>query len=220
MEESELIGETRRRRDRIRLASSSLVLLGTFIIAYSMRYPSLSVIREDVRRMGLMAPIAFILIYAGATLVFIPKNLLSVAAGSVFGMIGGTFLVLAGATLGAIVAFLVARKIGRSSVERLSGRRISNLNTRISERPFMSIFIGRLIPIVPFTLLNYAAGLSSVGITVYVAASIIGMLPGTTSYVALGAYGTHLSSWELILAVLSFAALIMLGRKIVRKAND
>lgn len=220
MEESEPKDEARQRRDRLRLAIIALILLGTFIIAASRSYPSLSAIEEYVRGLGLIAPLAFILIYAGATLVFIPKNLLSIAAGGLFGMMGGTIFVLVGATLGAIVAFLVARKIGRSSVERLSGQRISNLNARINERPFMSILVGRLIPVVPFTLLNFAAGLSSVAFIVYVGASIIGMFPGTASYVALGAYGTHLSSWELILAILIFAALIMLGRKFVRRSND
>ena len=220
MEKSDSGNELTRRQDRVRLLGIALFLLLTFALAYSLHYPSLTVLRGDVRRMGFFAPIVFILIYTAATLFFVPKNLLSIAAGGIFGMTLGTLFVLVGAMIGAIVAFLVARKIGRSSMERLAGRKISKLNTRIGERPFVSIFLGRLIPVLPFTLLNYAAGLSSVSFIAYVGASVIGMLPGTASYVALGAYGTHLRSWEFVLAILAFLVLILLSRKLMRKRND
>jgi len=207
-------------RARARLIGIAVFLFLAFILAYSFNYPSLSAIRSDVRQIGFLAPLIFILVYAAATLFFVPKNLLSIAAGGVFGMIPGILFVLAGATIGSIVAFVGARKIGRSSVERLAGRRLSQFDTRLGERPFIGILLGRLIPVVPFTLLNYAAGLSSVGFMAYLAATVLGMLPGTASYVALGAYGVHLRSWEFVAAILAFLGFMLLTRKLARKGND
>lgn len=209
-----------RRRDRTRLVGIALFLILAFALAYSFNYPSVNSIRGDVRQIGFLAPLMFILVYAIATLFFIPKNLLSIAAGGVFGMIPGILFVVAGATIGSIIAFLSARKIGRSSVERLVGRRLSEFDTRLGERPFVGILLGRLIPVVPFTLLNYAAGLSAVGFMAYLGATVLGMLPGTASYVALGAYGIHLRSWEFVMAIVAFLGFILLTRKLARKIND
>lgn len=219
MEKSVSRGEITRRGDRRRLIGIALFLLLAFILAYSLNYPSLNAIRGDVRQIGFLAPIMFILVYAIATLFFVPKNLLSIAAGGVFGMIPGTLFVVAGATIGSIIAFVASRRIGRLSVERLAGRKISQIDARLSERPFVGILLARLIPIVPFTLLNYAAGLSAVGFSAYLGATVLGMLPGTASYVALGAYGIHLRSWEFIVAVLAFLGFFFLLRKLAKRTS-
>lgn len=220
MRESDLGDDVTRRRARVRLIGIAVFLFLAFALAYSFNYPSLTAIQGDVRQIGFLAPLMFILVYAVATLFFVPKNLLSIVAGGTFGMIPGMLFVLAGATVGSVIAFLGARKIGRSSVERLAGRRLSQLDTRLGERPFLGILLGRLIPVVPFTLLNYAAGLSAVGFMAYLGATVLGMLPGTASYVALGAYGIHLRSWEFVVAILAFLGFILLTRKLARKSND
>ena len=212
--------ETERRRDRFRLLAIALFLLLTLALAYVLPYPSIGRLRREIQGMGFFAPLIFIFIYAAATLIFVPKNLLSVLAGGVFGLVRGTSFVLIGATTGAIIAFLASRKLGRTSLERLAGRRIALLDARIGERPFASILLARLIPVVPFTLLNYAAGLSSVCFLAYVGASVLGILPGTVSYVALGAYGTRVHSWQFILAVFALLVLALLSWKFKVKRND
>ena len=220
MRMSDLGDDVALRWARVRLIGIAVFLLLAFVLAYSMNYPSLTVIRGEVRQIGSLAPLMFVLVYAVATLLFVPKNLLSIVAGGTFGMIPGMLFVLAGATIGSIIAFLGARKIGRSSVERLAGRRFSQFDAHLGERPFVGILLGRLIPVVPFTLLNYVAGLSAVGFMAYLGATVLGMLPGTASYVALGAYGIHLRSWESIVAILAFLGFILLTRKLARKRND
>lgn len=210
---------TRQRQDRIRLLAIGVFLLLTFVLAYSLNYPSLAVIKGDIRRIGFFAPLVFIFVYTAATLFFVPKNLLSIVAGAVFGLVSGIVFVLIGATLGSVIAFLGARQMGRSAVERLSGRKIARLDNQLVKKPFSGILIARLIPIVPFTLLNYAAGLSGVGFISYVGATVLGMLPGTWSYVALGAYGIHLRTWEFSAAALAFVAFLFLTRVLVRRSN-
>lgn len=215
---SERIGK--QRNDRIRLLLIGCFFLFAFAGAYSLNYPSVSAIRSDVSRIGFFAPVIFIGIYTLATLFFVPKNVLSIAAGAVFGLLPGISYVLVGATAGSVVAFFGARGFGRSSIERLAGQRVSRLDARLAGSPFLGILIARLIPIVPFTLLNFAAGLSGVAFAPYLGATVIGMLPGTASYVALGAYGTNLRSWEFALAVLVFVGFWILTRRLMRKNRD
>ena len=90
----------------------------------------------------------------------------------------------------------------------------------MGDRPFLGILIARLIPVIPFTLLNYAAGLSSVRFLPFLGATVIGMLPGTASYVAVGAYGIQPHSWEFALALLVLLVVGLLTRKIERSKSD
>lgn len=191
-------------RDRIRLISIGVFLLLTFTAAYSFHYPSGTTLRTEILNIGFFAPFIFMGIYTLATLFFVPKNFLSIVAGAVFGLLPGIGYVLIGATVGSIVAFFGSRLLGRTSIERLAGRRISQFDARLGQSPFTGILIARLIPVIPFTLLNYAAGLSAVAFFPYVAATVVGMLPGTASYVALGAFGTKLHSWEFAIAAFAF----------------
>lgn len=205
--------------DQRRLMALGIFLLAAFGLAYSFNYPSIEQIRSEVHQLGLLGPLIFILVYMIATLFFVPKNVMSIAAGGVFGLGPALVYVLIGATLGSVMAFLGARKVGRVSVERLAGQRISLLDQRLGDRPFLGVLIARLIPVIPFTLLNYAAGLSSVGFLAFLGATVIGMLPGTASYVAVGAYGIQPHSWEFALALLVLLAFGLLTRKIVRSKS-
>ena len=213
-ESNEQIGE--QRRDRLRLLSIGIFLMLAFAVAYSLHYPAITTLRAEISKIGFLAPFILIGVYILATLLFVPKNFLSIAAGAAFGLLPGIAYVLIGATIGSIVAFSGSRFLGRAAIERLAGQRISRLDARLGESPFIGILIARLIPVVPFTLLNYASGLSAVAFFPYVTATIIGMIPGTASYVALGAYGTKLHSWQYALAAIVFAAFWTLTHRLLR----
>ena len=209
----------RLRGDRLRLIVIAVALLLLFALAYSLNYPSVATIRSKAESLGYIAPLIFVLIYAAASLAFIPKNLLSIAAGGVFGFTSGFLLVMVGATSGSVIAFLGSRRIGRASVERLAGGRLAQVDFHLGERPFLGVLVGRLIPVVPFTLLNYLAGLSAVRFPAYLGATVIGMIPGSLSYVALGAYGVQLRPWEFALMNVIFLALSLLLRKLAGRQN-
>lgn len=216
-ESTERIGE--QRKDRIRLLSIGIFLVLALAVAYSLHYPAIATLRTEISKLGFLAPLVLIGVYTLATLLFVPKNFLSIAAGAAFGLLPGIAYVLIGATIGSIVAFWSSRYFGRSAIERLAGHRISQLDARLRESPFVGILIARLIPVVPFTLLNYASGLSAVAFFPYVAATVIGMIPGTASYVALGAYGTKLHSWAFALAAVIFVALWTLTHRLLRASR-
>lgn len=144
-----------------------------------------------VESLGPWAPIAFIGIYTIAAILFIPGSLLTLFAGTFFGIISGTIYVSIGSTLGATLAFLIGRHLARNWVEgKITGHpKFKAIDSAVAQEGWKIVGLTRLSPIFPFNLLNYAYGLTKVKFTHYVLASWIGMLPGTLLYVYIGSLG-------------------------------
>jgi uncharacterized membrane protein YdjX (TVP38/TMEM64 family) len=140
-----------------------------------------------VQGLGPWGPAAFVAGYALATVALVPGSVLTLAAGAIFGLGKGTALALVAATLGASAAFLVARYLARGVVERrLAGNeRFAAIDRAIGTEGRKIVLLLRLSPVFPFSLLNYALGLTRVRLADYLVASI-GMLPGTLLYVYYG----------------------------------
>ena len=140
-----------------------------------------------IRDLGPWAPVVFIGGYAVAVVAGVPGSLLTLAAGAIFGLVAGVAYVFVGATLGSAAAFLVSRYLARGLIEkRVAGNpRFQAIDRAIAEDGRRIVFLLRLSPVFPFTLLNYALGLSRVRFADYLVASV-GMLPGTLLYVYYG----------------------------------
>ncbi len=140
-----------------------------------------------VESLGIWGPAVFIAGYAISVVAFVPASLLTLAAGAIFGVAWGTLYTLVAATAGAAGAFLVARYLARSRIEqRLAGNtRFDAVDRAVGAQGRKIVFLLRLSPVFPFSLLNYALGLTRVGFVDYVIASL-GMLPGTVLYVYSG----------------------------------
>lgn len=140
-----------------------------------------------VQGQGPLAPVVFVAGYALAVVAFVPGALLTLAAGAIFGLAEGTALVFVAAVLGSTAAFLLSRHLARRWVEgRLRGDpRFGAIDRAVGREGRRIVFLLRLSPVFPFNLLNYALGLTSVGLADYVLASF-GMLPGTLLYVYSG----------------------------------
>jgi uncharacterized membrane protein YdjX (TVP38/TMEM64 family) len=137
--------------------------------------------------LGPWGPIAFAAGYVLATVAFVPGSLLTLAAGALFGLLRGTVLVFVAATLGASLAFLIARYAARGAIERrlADNERFAAIDRAIGAQGRRIVFLLRLSPLFPFNLLNYALGLTRVRFPDYLVASA-GMLPGTLLYVYYG----------------------------------
>lgn len=132
--------------------------------------------------------VAFVLLYVVACVLLVPGSVLTLGAAAVFGFWRGLLLVSLGATLGATAAFLVGRHLARGWVRRrIAGNaRFEAMDRAVAREGWKIVSLTRLSPVFPFTLLNYAYGLTSVSLCDYVLASWLGMLPGTVLYVYLG----------------------------------
>ena len=144
-----------------------------------------------IRHLGLAGAFIFIAVYALAAVLFLPGAIFTIAAGLVYGIVGGTAVALAGATLGAGLAFLVARYLVRGRIEEFvrKNRRFGAIDDAIGQEGWKIVGLLRLSPLIPFNVSNYFYGVTSIGFWPYLLASFVGILPGTLLYAYLGAIG-------------------------------
>jgi uncharacterized membrane protein YdjX (TVP38/TMEM64 family) len=140
-----------------------------------------------VNGLGAWGPIVFILGYAVAVVAFLPGSVLTLAAGAIFGLGAGVAYAFTAAVIGSSAAFLVSRYLARGAIERrLAGNaRFAAIDRAVGAEGRKIVFLLRLSPAFPFSLLNYALGLTQVRFVDYLVAAI-GMLPGTVLYVYYG----------------------------------
>ena len=150
---------------------------------------SLETLDASIRQAGILGPLMFMGIYALATVLFLPGSVLTLAGGALFGPVAGTFYNLTGATLGATLAFLVARYLASDWVTRKTGGRLKQMIEGVEKEGWQFVAFTRLVPLFPFNLLNYALGLSRIKLLHYVIASYLFMLPGALAYTYLGYAG-------------------------------
>ena len=167
-------------------------------------YLNADTIEAAVRNAGAFAPIMFVAVFALATIVFLPGALFGLAGGVLFGPLWGTVWNLVGATLGATIAFLIARFIAGDWIAAKAKGRLQTLLSGVDAQGWRFVALTRLVPIVPFNLLNYALGLTRIPILQYVIATVVCMVPGTAAYAWLGHAGKAALSGDT--AALSYAA--------------
>ena len=150
---------------------------------------------EWLRGAGPPGMVVFAAAYLLATVVMLPGSVLTLGAGFAYGPVVGLLLVSPASVLAATVAFVLGRTVARGWVSRRVGanRRFAAIDEAVAQGGFKMVLLLRLSPVVPFNLLNYALGLTRVGLGRYVLASFIGMLPGTFFYVYLGSFVTSAS---------------------------
>lgn len=142
-----------------------------------------------VQGAGAWAPLLFMAIYAVGAVLFLPGSVLTLAGGALFGPVLGTLYNLTGATLGATLAFLVARYLASGWVAEKTGGRLRQLINGVEGEGWRFVAFVRLVPLFPFNLLNYALGLTRIRLSHYILATWIFMLPGAVAYTYLGYAG-------------------------------
>ncbi|UZJ25811.1 VTT domain-containing protein [Rhodococcus antarcticus] len=199
---------------RSRVVVLSVLVVGAVAVALLVDLPSaerLGAVVDGARPWGWLLVVGG---YAVAALLPVPKSVLTVAAGAVLGIGVGLAVVLAGATLGAAIAFALARWLGAGTAALDRWPRVVDL---LERRGLLAVVVLRLVPLVPFTALNYAAGLSPVRPVDYVLGTAVGMLPGTAAAVTLGAYGSDPGSTPFLLAVAAVVLLVGGGALAARR---
>jgi uncharacterized membrane protein YdjX (TVP38/TMEM64 family) len=164
-------------------------------------------VRDWVESVGPLAPLAFIAVSATLTVLMIPGPLLAGASGLLFGTALGFPVSLTSAVLGAVIAFTISRYLAGDAIERLAGPRITAAEELVSRRGFVSVLYARIVPGLPYTLVNYAAGLTRIPLLVFAAATALGAAPRAFAYTALGGSLGNLRSPEAAIAVTVLVAI-------------
>lgn len=175
----------------LKAAALALLLIGLAVLAVVLGTPDVDGMRADVDAAGAWGPLVFLALYLGLSLIPCPKALLTAAGGALFGLLPGATLSLLAALVGAVVAFGIGRLLGRDLVDRLTRGRLAEVDDLLREHGVTAVMVVRLVPLVPYIVINYAAGLTGIRLRHYVLGSAVGMIPGSLAYAALGAYGTE-----------------------------
>lgn len=167
-----------------------IMLLSTVtVVLLNREQISGEVIQQWLTDAGSAAPLLFILLYAIAAPLFFPGSVLTLAGGALFGPIWGSLYSLTGATIGAGIAFLIARTLAADWVTQKSGARLQPLIRGVEAEGWRFVAFVRLVPLFPFNLLNYALGLTRIRFSHYIIATYLCMLPGAVAYTYLGYAG-------------------------------
>jgi len=172
--------------------------------------PWLKTFQAYVKSAGPMGYVVYALGYALIALVF-PGSVLTIGAGAIFGIVGGTIVVATGATLTATIAFLLARTVLRKKVERMTkdNPKFRAVDQAIAKEGIKIVLLVRLAAVFPFTIVNYAFGLTGIRLLPYVLTTAIGILPGTIAFVYIGAAAASVATQDRTKLAFTIAGLVI-----------
>jgi len=177
------------------MKASKAILVGLLLAAVFVSFLFLPVrawfmqFEGYVRSLGAIGPVVVVLVYVLCTVLFVPGSAITIGSGTLFGLQTGFIVVVFGANLGALCAFLLARSFLREKVTSWANgnTKFRSLDQAIGKQGFKMVLLTRLSPVFPFVLLNYFLGLTAVRPGAYALANLLGMLPATFLFVYIGA---------------------------------
>jgi uncharacterized membrane protein YdjX (TVP38/TMEM64 family) len=195
----------------VRASALGLVLVAGLVLVLTVDLPSVGAVRNWVDGAGGVAWAAMVVGLALLLLAPVPRSALSVLLGVVAGFGPGLAVALAGGLLGGLAAFGLSRGLGRAAVTRLAGHRLSRVDRLMVGHGFWALLAGRLLPVVPFVVLSYGAGLTAVRLAPYAASTAIGLVPSTVVQVGIGASADVLATWATTFTVVPAVAAVVLS---------
>lgn len=170
--------------------------------------------------LGLLAPIVYIVLFTFVPLTFFPDSVLAIAGGMAFGFFKGSLLTIIGALCGGSLAFFITRYLGKDVIKK----DISILGKHTQEKGFLVILILRLIPLVPFDVISYSAGMSGIKYKDFFLATLLGIIPGVAVFSNIGDKSLEAGSSEFYISIALLIVLlvvsVLLKKKISAKFSD
>jgi uncharacterized membrane protein YdjX (TVP38/TMEM64 family) len=163
-----------------------------------------------LQQMGIWAPIIYILLYTVGTLLILPSTPLNLSGGAIFNVWWGTLWTTVAAVIAAVVAFAFTRTVGRELIARKLAGRWEAIDAEIRQGGLFYLFAIRLLPIIPYGLVNFGAGLTSIRFRDYLLGTILGTVPGVLPFVMMGSGLQALSEGNLLPLMCAFALTGML----------
>jgi uncharacterized membrane protein YdjX (TVP38/TMEM64 family) len=196
------------RRRVVALLAVSVILVA-FVLVVPL--PSALQLRDWATSVGPWFPLAFLAAHIVVTVLPFPRTAFTLSAGLMFGPLLGVGIALVASTVSAVIALLLVRAAGWQLDRLVRHPRVDALNGRLERRGWLTVLSMRMIPAVPFSVLNYAAGASAIRLLPYTLATIVGLLPGTAAIVIFGDALTGNVSPLMFLVSASTAALGIVG---------
>lgn len=166
-----------------------ICIIAIGVVAYLLGGLAPEQIQTWLELVGIWAPIIYIIIYTIATILVLPSTALNLTGGAIFGPWIGTLWTSVAAVIAAIVAFYYSRTVGRELISQKLAGRWQAMDAEMRQGGLFYMFAIRLLPIIPYGLVNFAAGLTSVSFKDYLLGTILGTVPGVLPFVMLGSSG-------------------------------
>lgn len=214
---------TARQVSRTRIVLTGIAAAAVVLVVLLVPLPTAVQLRDWATSLGPWFPLAFLGAHIVVTVLPFPRTAFTLAAGLLFGPVLGVLIAVTASTVSALLALYGVRALGWQFSSLISHPTIDALDARLRTRGWPAVLSLRLIPAVPFSVLNYAVAASSVRVVPYLLATLVGLLPGTAAVVILGDAMTGNVSPLLILisvctAAVGLAGLVYETRKYRREA--
>jgi len=206
-------------KNKLLLALAVVVLIVAFFAFDLGRYFSLAYLKSSQAQFAALYESqpalvigVYLLVYVAATALSLPgATILTLAAGAVFGLLIGTVIVSFASSIGATLAFLAARFLLRDSVQSRFGARLAEIDKGVQKEGAFYLFTLRLVPLVPFFVINLLMGLTRMKVATFYWVSQLGMLAGTVVYVNAGTQLAKIDSLKGILSPALIGSFVLLG---------
>jgi uncharacterized membrane protein YdjX (TVP38/TMEM64 family) len=195
-------------RRKVAIAVVAVILVALVLLV---PLPTAVQLRDWATSVGPWFPLTFLAAHIVVTVFPFPRTAFTLSAGLLFGPVLGVAIALVASTVSAVIALLLVRAAGWQLDRLVPHPRVDALNSRLTQRGWLTILSMRMIPAVPFSVLNYAAGASAIRVLPYTVATVAGLLPGTAAIVIFGDALTGNVSPLLFLVSVSTAALGVAG---------
>lgn len=185
-------------------------------------------IRDWVNSFGVLAPIAYIAVWSVLPIFFFPVPILALAGGLSFGLIDGSIYTIIGAVINSSLIFWIANLLTKDMVTKYLQKKMPNkwwnrFMNMGKKDGFFVVFICRLIPVMPYNVINYASGLTEISFLNYSLATVLGILPGTVIFLNVGdkILDIHSSKfiWSIVFVIILTISSIILGKYVSKRAD-
>lgn len=195
---------------------AALILLLLFV-SRQLHLTDLESVKAFILSFGALAPLIYIIMFTLIPLTLFPDAVLAIASGTIFGVFWGTVYTMIGALCGASLSFFIARFLGREWVMKLVRHKAEWFDEGVEKQGFLIILIMRLVPLIPFDIISYGAGLSKIKYSDFMIGSMLGIIPGVVIYVNLGDKALDVHSPAFIISVALLIGLFSLSYLIKKK---
>lgn len=194
---------------KLKYLLSILMIITILFVIYKISSLDIGIddIKNYVDSFGKLGPIVYIIMFSLVPLTLFPDSILAIAGGLAFGFVNGYIYTTIGALIGGSISFYISRKLGRDIVKKFTKEKLDNIEEMINEKGFFIIFLLRLIPLFPFDVISYGAGLTSISYKDFILATLIGTIPGILVFTNIGAQSVNIGSNSFYISI---AALILL----------
>ncbi len=174
-------------------------------------------IKSYIDSFGNFAPIVYIIMFSLVPLTLFPDSVLAIAGGLAFGLYKGYIYTAIGALIGGTISFYISRKLGRNIVKKLTKDKLDNIEVMVNTKGFSIILLLRLIPLFPFDVISYGAGLTSVKYKDFIMATFLGTIPGILVFNNIGAQALNIGSNNFYISIALLILLIFISMILKKK---